>query len=466
MPLNEAYRIEPRRGFDIDTAVLGIGALLIVAATIAIGCAVALLSVDSPRRPSLLSGAVRRLLRRPAALTGVSHALEPGSGATAVPSRSTLIGACVGVFVVVAATTFATSLSRFVSTPRSYGWDFDLYLSGGGGSEEQGLAVLDTVKATMRDDPDVDGWGTVLVLQTLVDGRSENVMGIRQGGASPVQPTIVEGRAPSSPEEVTVGAKTLRRTRKSIGDQIFIGPIGDARPFTVVGTTVLPSIGSNSADSLVLGGGALLTMDGLVNALRVDSDTSGSAVVVDLAPGADAADFVTVVNDAVAAVDLPGPVHAVGPGLLDQAESPIEPSEVIAYRKVRTTPIVLAIVLSVLAAATVSHALALSVRRRRRAFGILRALGFTGSQVRATVAWHATIVAVIAVLVGVPLGVIAGRAAWSLVADQLGVVNTTVVPWMVVVLTAPVAVLAANAVAALPAHRAARVSTVEALRDE
>jgi putative ABC transport system permease protein len=251
-----------------------------------------------------------------------------------------------------------------------------------------------------------------------------------------------------------------------MGDQILIGPRAQARSFTVVGTTVLPPIGSNSADSMVLGGGVLLTMDGLVKALQIDAGTKGSSVVVDLAPGADAAAFVTLVNDEVAADHLPGSVTAVGPGLPYQTGSPIEPSEVIAYRKVRTTPTLLATVLSVLAAATVSHALALSVRRRRRAFGILRALGFTGAQVRATVAWHATIVAVIAALVGIPAGVITGRAAWSLVADQLGVVNTTVVPWMVVVFTAALAVLAANAVAALPAHRAARASAAAALRDE
>ena len=465
LPLSEAYRIEPHRGFDIDVPVVTIGALLVVAVAIAIGCSVSLVSVHSRQRPSRLNRAVQRRIRWPTASIGVSHALEPGPGATAVPSRSTLISACVGVVCVVAAATFAAGLSQFVATPRSYGWDFDLSLSAGEGSDEEGLAVFDAVKETTADHPDVDGWGTVLVLQALVDGRPENVMGMRQGGGSSVQPTIIEGRAPSS-GEVALGVKTLRRLHKSIGDRVDIGAKGAAMRFTVVGTTVLPPIGSNSADAAVLGGGALLPMDGLVRALRIAADTQGSRVIVDLAPGADAETFVDQTKDAVATSDLAGTVSAVGPELPERPGEPIAPSEVIAYRTVRSTPVVLAIVLSILAAATVGHALALSVHRRRRAFGILRALGFTGSQVRSTVAWHATTVAVIASLVGIPLGVIAGRAAWSLVADQLGVVHTSVVPWLVVALTAPVAVLAANVIAALPAHRAARMSTIEALRDE
>ncbi len=106
-------------------------------------------------------------------------------------------------------------------------------------------------------------------------------MGIRQGGGAPVHPTIVEGRAPSA-GEVALGVKTLRRLHKTIGDRVDIGPRRAAKRFTVVGTTVLPPIGSNSADAAVLGGGALLPMDGLAAALGIAPDTQGSVIAVDL----------------------------------------------------------------------------------------------------------------------------------------------------------------------------------------
>lgn len=69
----------------------------------------------------------------------------------------------------------------------------------------------------------------------------------------------------------------------------------------------------------------------------------------------------------------------------------------------------------------------------------------------------------VGVVVGIPLGVVGGRAAWQFFADQLGVVPRTSVPlsWLAleVLLTGALGWLAV----ALPAHAAARVSPTEAL---
>ena len=96
------------------------------------------------------------------------------------------------------------------------------------------------------------------------------------------------------------------------------------------------------------------------------------------------------------------------------------PAEIANYGRLRTTPLVLAGVLAALAVATVTHALVASVRRRRRDFAILKTLGFARRQVSATVVWQASTMLVIALAVGLPLGVAAGRWAWTVVAEQLG----------------------------------------------
>jgi ABC-type lipoprotein release transport system permease subunit len=106
------------------------------------------------------------------------------------------------------------------------------------------------------------------------------------------------------------------------------------------------------------------------------------------------------------------------------------------------------------------------VRRRRHDLAVLKTLGYRRAQVRATVAWHATTVVIIGAAVGIPLGLVVGRLVWALVADDLGVVTTAVVPVVALVVVAVSGLLAANVVAAFPARSAARTQPAVVLRSE
>jgi hypothetical protein len=78
----------------------------------------------------------------------------------------------------------------------------------------------------------------------------------------------------------------------------------------------------------------------------------------------------------------------------------------------------------------------------------------------------ATTVAVVAITAGIPLGIAAGRAIWRAFAISLGVVPVPVVQaWLIVALAAG-ALLAANALAAVPAMSAARSRPGPLLRTE
>jgi ABC-type antimicrobial peptide transport system permease subunit len=121
---------------------------------------------------------------------------------------------------------------------------------------------------------------------------------------------------------------------------------------------------------------------------------------------------------------------------------------------------------ALLALGTTAHALITSVRRRRRDLAILKTLGFRRGQISQTVAWQATTFALVAGLIGVPLGIAGGRWAWRLVAEQLGVAAGPVVPPVPVLAIVAGALLVANLLAAGPGWTAARIQPAAALRSE
>ena len=135
-------------------------------------------------------------------------------------------------------------------------------------------------------------------------------------------------------------------------------------------------------------------------------------------------------------------------------------------RHVRRFPLLLAAVVAVLAIAVVGQLVATSARRRRDDMAVLGALGFVRRQRSAVVLWHTATLAVAASIVGIPLGVFAGRWAWGLVRRDVGLPAGSLVPWPVVALVVPVAVVAAIAVAAVPAWRAGRVDAASTLRSK
>ena len=71
-----------------------------------------------------------------------------------------------------------------------------------------------------------------------------------------------------------------------------------------------------------------------------------------------------------------------------------------------------------------------------------------------------------ALLVGLPTGVAAGRWGWRLFAGQLGVLPDPVVPVLAVLIAVPSVLFLVNVVAALPGRIAARTQPGLVLRSE
>src|SRR5205814_10346245 len=103
---------------------------------------------------------------------------------------------------------------------------------------------------------------------------------------------------------------------------------------------------------------------------------------------------------------------------------------------------------------------------RRRDLAVLKTLGFSRRQVGATIAWQATTLVAVSLLVGIPLGIAGGRWAWAFFANRLGVGPEVVLPVLAVALVVPVALALANLIAALPGRSAARTRPAMVLRTE
>ena len=99
-------------------------------------------------------------------------------------------------------------------------------------------------------------------------------------------------------------------------------------------------------------------------------------------------------------------------------------------------PVVLSGLLVLLAVGTLAHTL-VTATRRRRDLAILKTLGFVRPQVRGTLAWQATTLAAVALLIGLPTGIAAGRWGWRIFAGQLGVLPDPEVPPLAIFIAVP-----------------------------
>ena len=138
----------------------------------------------------------------------------------------------------------------------------------------------------------------------------------------------------------------------------------------------------------------------------------------------------------------------------------------LALKDVAVLPLALAAFLTLLAIGAVGHALSSAVRHRRHELAILRALGLTRWQSRLVLATQATLLAVIGLAFGIPLGVILGRTLWRAAADLAPLAYQPPVAVWALALVAPAALLAAILLAAWPGERAARLRTAQLLRTE
>ena len=274
-----------------------------------------------------------------------------------------------------------------------------------------------------------------------------------------------------------LGPATLAQLHKQVGDQVTVqlGPvIRDAR-LRIVGTAALPALGDTLGIHPSLSTGAILPT-GVVSQAALNEagpDSGPNAILVRLRPGVSQAAGLASLQQITSAYDKiahsPQVVAEVGPEALELVANvlPVQrPAEIVNYKSMGTMPVILAGGVAAGAVAALGLALVASVRRRRRDLALLKTLGFTRRQLAATIAWQSTVIAAGGVVIGVPVGVAAGRWLWIVFARSLSAVPDPVIPAASVALAALAALILANLVAALPGRAAARTPAALLLRAE
>lgn len=373
-----------------------------------------------------------------------------------MPVRSALAGTVLAVAAVAAASTFGSNLVRLVHTPKLYGQTWDLAVD-----TQFGRLPPETTVPFLQPQKGVTGWTYGDHLNVTIAGKNVATIGLAPGQGRETWPKIAEGRAPAAPDEIALGTKTLALAHKHVGQTLVVTPQGetDGQPMHIVGRAVFPFFGQGDFNPTGLGEGAAI-QDPPRGATPDDRPGYNFVLVRVSAQGATPASIATF-RDNLA--------HAQGVCPQDQVcnvETAKRPVDILNYSRIQTTPVALAGLLALLAVATVAHLLVTSIRRRRRDFAVLKTMGFVRRQVSAAVAWQATTLVVLALIVGLPLGAAAGRWVWQVFADRIGIAPNPHIPLVTLLLFIPVAIAVANVLAAGPGWVAGRLKPAPVLRTE
>jgi putative ABC transport system permease protein len=345
----------------------------------------------------------------------------------------------IGVGVVTLFTVFAASIKASINDTVAGSVRADLVV---GASSFGGDGLSPQLASDIGRLPEVEhslGLGTGSV---LVDGKSKN--------ASVLDPRQVDGTLDLDVVEGSMsglGANQLAVAKSVVDDHHW--SVGSAVPVTFAdGSTERLTVGA-VYDAPELVGNYVLTR------ATWDAHVSQSidqGVLVRLRDGVSVSDGQRAVEQAGASFGNPKVLDK--PEYVDERAGNVDRALGLIY-----VLLALAIVIALMG---IANTLALAVYERTGELGILRAVGTTRPQVRATVRWESVIVALFGTLTGIAVGVFLG---WSLfrLANVAGGFDSFAVPAPQLVIIVVVGAIAGVLAGLRPARRAAKLDVLQAV---
>jgi hypothetical protein len=463
-PVASAREVEPdaRLGVGGSVALVALGgaAVLLALGVLLITFASSRARMATIRKRSSSVARVANGMPGVAPALGIRAALR-SDGATAL-----LLASVAAVTAVLATVVFTTSLNELVRTPRQYGWTYDLAVITNFG---YGLSDREAITNTL-DRPEVQRWAVAGISGGFaVDGVATPTVSDRRGFID-LPLTLVRGRTPTDDDELALGSRTADRLGVDVGDRATVTSYYGEREGVITGIVVLPPVGPFESDQAALGTGALLSAP-FLEAMVADgeaaaglaphelADSLGAFIAIDLVDGTDQAAFLASIRPELPAWDLSG----APPFVYDQ---PVRPALIADASAMRGVPVGLGTFFALAMAGGLMLGIAVATRARRRELALLRAVGCTGRQLRATVRWHALTIAGVGLVVGLPLGIALGRTAYRGFADGIGAKPLPVFSLGWIALVGVLTIVAGLVAGLLPGRNAAREPAAVTLRTD
>ena len=354
---------------------------------------------------------------------GAGLALESGRGERALPVRPAITGVIAAVLGIVAALGFLHGIDDALASPTRSGQVYDALVT------PESVAQYHAFRPKLEHLPQVANVAVIRHGTADVGGAGLPLWQL-QPLRGPMSFTLLSGRRPTA-GEVAIGPSTARQLHVRVGDHVRVGG-AHPRTLRISGTALLPESPHSSFDQ-----GLWVSADTMTAIFGAPERSQSTEVVfaVTATPGTSAS----------------APVQTLTAHVSHDVDSVALPQDVQYLRDVRSLPIALALFLVLLALAALAHALVTAVRRRRHDLAILKAMGLRPRQSAACIAWLATTVGVVGVVVGIPLGIVAGRVAWRWIASRTPLLYVAPLATVAVIVIVPGVLIAANSLAALPA---------------
>ncbi len=462
-PLGEARVAETYTGVSFAGPVLLPGALATVVLVFLIGIWPALraaraLPSDNGRemlRPSVIVGRLVAMGAPPSAVIGVRNAFERRGGGGNVPVGSALLGTVFAVIALCGTAVFGASLSHLTATPRLYGDTFQLNFT-----DLAGAGPDATLLKSLEHNPAISGITRGYAVEVSIDKIAVGAI-----AGSPIRGALLlssaSGPVPSGDGQIGLGATTMRQLGAHLGSTVEVtvtSPSGTERtvPFRVVSQISFPVLGG----VVGLGRGAAFTIAGYQAAVCPAGPHRPACLRAFLVGSGGGGLLASV----VAGRSGQAAVHYYLRSYQSITALPVTPTSLVNFGEAVNFPLIFGGMLALSGAATLVHLLVVSVSRRRREVGLLKALGFVNRQIVASVAWQATALVAVGIVVGVPLGIVLGRQVWSAFANNLGVVPVPVVQPLLLAAIVLCILLVANLLAMAPAFAARRSKPQQLLR--
>ncbi|MCL1800735.1 MAG: ABC transporter permease [Promicromonosporaceae bacterium] len=390
-----------------------------------------------------------------------------------------VIGTAFVALTVLAGNAMATTTTAALTAQYA---NADLVIRSGGMTQ----AELDLIRAT----PGVAAADPVLIRFGEFTGTGRNAIGAIVPAAShpSLQPQeLVEGAWPDAPGQITLPEQLAERLGFTVGDSVPLAvfntrdtdPVTGEITFDPVRSAVVVGLTSDPFGAYSSWAGAAVAYEADVLAWEREIDTprvvesgplAGTPIIanelsVALLPGADVPTIQAELNSALSALATGGNATVV---------TPTELANQMAANMMGGQNLILTVFVGVFAAIAllvaglvIANTFQVLVAQRTRDLALLRAVGASSAQVRASVLWEALALGVIAsgvgLLVGLALGAIALRVAGGMVTGLPLPRSLTITP---AVLVAPllIGILVTLVAALAPARAATRVSPLAAMR--